>query len=274
MTEMTGHQPDAEPQTRSAGSRPCPHCAGTKMMEQCEEGFVWDEPCRFCDGTGKAEPAQAPAPAEAAPAEGEWHCRECGKPQSNRDSFGHVCDACHRLAMAKPSAPAPTAHVCPYGGWRRHPYWIPSKQAWEDRIQGCGYSGYLCDRCREDRADARQRELFDFMREAVKNRIAANRCTQESHRSRINAGVDALRDRLDDLAAQVSDRCGALDRRADVAADRMMAAEQAQNTLERGQVDLAHEQWKRQVDIETRLDALEQRIASAELLAPLNRPRR
>jgi len=40
-------------------------------------------------------------------------------------------------------------HKCPYGGWHR------------DTGENCGGHGWLCDRCREDRADYRAGVIAD-----------------------------------------------------------------------------------------------------------------
>lgn len=55
-------------------------------------------------------------------------------------------------------------HECPYGGEHAVASMMPG---WPDGVKwNCGEVGWLCDRCKEDRADSRVRALLFALRDS------------------------------------------------------------------------------------------------------------
>ena len=95
-------------------------------------------------------------------------------------------------------------HECPYEGMTV--YRLSPDSSWENIV--CGEAGWLCNRCKEEMANARQRELFAFSKDLDAKRVAEIRAVT-THQ--IAERFEEVSLRLDDTWKHFDERLSALE---------------------------------------------------------------
>lgn len=114
----------------------------------------------------------------------------------------------------------PKQHECPYGGYVTEQPNIPpevfvgkgldsgliaARMSWP-----CGTHGGLCDRCQQDRADARQQQEHKFLREMTDANVERLRAAAFRY---AGERIEEVQLRIDDLSKAMCDRLSVLEAR-------------------------------------------------------------